>query len=224
MLLSFWSPKGGSGCSVTVAAVGRILAEQGRDVVLVDMRGDASRILGVGAPPVESCELPDPIGSDIEGRYVRPKLHLVDLGALDQGVVVIPALVEALVRAAASGRDVLVDFSSSTLERGCGIGAERSSREAGPAMSIVVTRSCYLALHSFTRAGREADGVLLVEEPGRALGAADVSAVLRAPVLAQIPFDASVARSVDAGLLAWRLPEVLVRSLSPLCDRLLGAQ
>jgi hypothetical protein len=52
-----------------------------------------------------------------------------------------------------------------------------------------------------------------VREPGRALGAADVEAVLGVDVTAEVPWDPAVARAMDAGLLATRLPTVLVRAL-----------
>lgn len=60
------------------------------------------------------------------------------------------------------------------------------------------------------------DGVVLVTEPGRALTAADVEAVLIAPVLAEIAIDPAVARTIDAGLLTARLPRALARSLTTL--------
>ncbi|HEY5154574.1 MAG TPA: hypothetical protein VIJ47_07565, partial [Acidimicrobiales bacterium] len=58
-----------------------------------------------------------------------------------------------------------------------------------------------------------ATGVILVTEPGRALGRRDVEQVVGVDVVAEVPIDAAVARSVDAGLLAGRLPPVLARAL-----------
>jgi hypothetical protein len=45
-----------------------------------------------------------------------------------------------------------------------------------------------------------------VTEPGRALGKRDVESVLRAPVVAEVPVSPQIARVVDAGLLASRVP------------------
>ncbi len=45
-----------------------------------------------------------------------------------------------------------------------------------------------------------------MSEAGRALGKRDVESVLRAPVLAEVPVIAQIARLVDAGLLATRVP------------------
>ena len=56
-------------------------------------------------------------------------------------------------------------------------------------------------------------GVVLVGEVGRALGRADVEAVLGVPVRAEVMVDPAVARAVDAGVLASRLPKPLARAL-----------
>ena len=50
-LLAFWSPKGGSGTSVTAAAVAIQAAKVRRPVRLVDLRGDLPAVLGLGADP-----------------------------------------------------------------------------------------------------------------------------------------------------------------------------
>jgi hypothetical protein len=76
---------------------------------------------------------------------------------------------------------------------------------------VLVIRPCYLALRQALNTGATADaaGVVLVSEPGRALGSDDVAAVTGLPVIATVPLRADVARAVDAGVLADRLPEVL---------------
>jgi hypothetical protein len=55
--------------------------------------------------------------------------------------------------------------------------------------------------------------VVLVAEEGRALTPSDVEDVLGAPVRAAVSVTAQVARVVDAGLLASRLPRTLEREL-----------
>ena len=85
---------------------------------------------------------------------------------------------------------------------------------------ILVTRACYLALRrcSTCRPQPVPDAVALVLEPGRALGARDVARVVGVEVgqVTVIPVDPAVARGVDAGLLASRLPRVLVSGLREL--------
>ena len=54
---------------------------------------------------------------------------------------------------------------------------------------------------------------MLVAEPGRALGAADVARAVGVPVIATVSLDPAVARAVDAGLLAARLPRTLQREV-----------
>ncbi len=72
--------------------------------------------------------------------------------------------------------------------------------------SLLVTRACYLALRRAADPPLRPSGVVLVTEPGRALDRTDVEQVVGAPVRAEVAFDPAVARAVDAGLLASRLP------------------
>lgn len=78
----------------------------------------------------------------------------------------------------------------------------------------LVTRPCYLALRrAAIGADTRPDGVVVIEEPGRALTAQDAADVVCAPLRATIGLDPAVARAVDAGLFASRLPRTLTRSL-----------
>jgi hypothetical protein len=88
--------------------------------------------------------------------------------------------------------------------------------------SVVVLRPCYLALRraASDELVRSASGVVVVEEPGRALGAREVADVLGVPVLASVPARAAIARVVDAGVLVARLPDCLARPARALLERL----
>lgn len=83
--------------------------------------------------------------------------------------------------------------------------------------SLLIIRACYLSL---SRAGRlrRPDGIVLIDEPARALRPADVAASIGAPVVATVPADPAVARAVDAGLLARRLPKAF-EALEPLAEQ-----
>jgi hypothetical protein len=79
---------------------------------------------------------------------------------------------------------------------------------------MLVVRECYLALRRAAAAplvGRSF-GLVVLQEPGRALGPADVAQVLGRPVTARVPVRSAVARAVDAGVLPTRLPEPLARA------------
>ena len=85
---------------------------------------------------------------------------------------------------------------------------------ASATRSVLVTRACYLSLRHAHALPLHPSGVILLQEPGRVLRADDVAESVGAPVLAEIPYDAAVARAGDAGLLNARVP----RSLLPLLD------
>jgi len=70
---------------------------------------------------------------------------------------------------------------------------------------LVVRGPCHLSLRAAIDHPWRPDGIVLLVEPGRPLSAADVTDVLGAPILAQVPVEAAVARAIDAGLLQGRL-------------------
>jgi hypothetical protein len=84
---------------------------------------------------------------------------------------------------------------------------------AGASVSLLVLRPCYLALRRAEAAPIRPSGVILVNEQGRSLTRRDVEEVLGVPVRAEIPYEPAVARAVDAGLLATRVPRNLERLL-----------
>ena len=80
----------------------------------------------------------------------------------------------------------------------------------------VVTRPCYLALRAEVQTRQyedRADGLIVITEANRALSADDAARAIGVPVVAEIPWDPAVARAIDAGLLASRLPASLARPL-----------
>ena len=59
--------------------------------------------------------------------------------------------------------------------------------------------------------------------PKELLGASEVRDVLERPVLTRVPVRPAIARAVDAGVIAVRPPEPLLRAASRLLDRVGGA-
>jgi hypothetical protein len=212
VLCTLWALKGGVGTTVVTAALGLTLARSGHDVLLVDLAGDLPATLGLPEPGgpglTDWLAAGDDVAADGLGRIevpAAPGLALLPRGAGPLGP---DERVESLVAALDSRRAVLVD---------CGVvhreAPARTAVAARGTRSLLVTRACYLALRRASRPPLRPSGVVLVTEPGRALDRTDVEAVVGAPVQAEVPLDPAVARAVDAGLLASRLPRGLERSL-----------
>ena len=87
---------------------------------------------------------------------------------------------------------------------------------AGAQTSLLVLRPCYLGLRRALAAPVRPSGVVLITDGARALGRRDVEDVLGVPVRAEIAIEEAVARAVDAGLLARRVPRPLERALRPI--------
>jgi hypothetical protein len=114
-----------------------------------------------------------------------------------------PTGVDAVEIAAARqrGRHVVID-------------AGTSRPDLADAEHILVVRNCYLALRRAV-AMPPSDRVVVVSEPHRALTVADVTALLGVSVV-EVPCDDAIARTIDAGLLAARLPRTLAAAVGRL--------
>lgn len=215
-LLAFWSPKGGSGTSVTAAACAVHAARTVAPVRLVDLGGDQPGILGLGADPetgVADWLAAGPTAPtdalDRLGIEIVPGLSLLPRGR-PSSLLEAAAGAEAGAALAVALRDgplTIVDLGV------CDSAVARAVIEVSDA-SLLVIRECYLALRrasTLTMTPR-AFGLVVVQEPGRSLGSSDVAQVLGRPVMARIPLRAAIARAVDAGVLPTRLPEPLARA------------
>jgi len=211
VLIACWSPKGGSGTTVVSTALGLILAGTKGAALLVDLAGDVPAALGLPEPDgpglaewlAAGPEVPDDALSRLEVD-AAPGLRLLAQGSnVSAGPVRPEALVGAL---AAERRAVVADCGRA--DDGVALAVA-----AGATVSLLVLRPCYLALRRALAAPLRPSGVILVGEEGRSLSRRDVEEVLGVPVRAEVAYDPAVARAVDAGLLARRVPRALARSL-----------
>lgn len=213
MLTLCWSAKGGTGTTVT--AVGLALVHR-RPTVLVDLAGDVPLVLGL--PAAGGPGIADWLAADVgPARLARLEHPLArDLALLPRGTSSPPATSERwrdlAGHLAADPRDVVVDAGAQPPPSALAAAAQRR---------LLVVRNCYLNLDAATAAPApyRPTGVILIEEPGRRLGAADVECAVGAPVVAVVLLDPAIARAADAGLMLGRVPGGLRRPLAPLAAR-----
>ncbi len=213
MLTALWAAKGGAGTS-TLAAAHALVVSTRTPCVLVDLAGDLPAVLGTdlggGDRPPDGVAEWSRAGRDVPGDALeRLQVHVADgLALLPRGRGPIASARGDVLAGllAASPRHVVVDAGTDPSGAAAAVvrGADRS---------ILVTRACYLALRRAAGASVAPTEVALVAEAQRALGADDVAAALRCPVRTTVPVDPGVARAVDAGLLAARLPRALRRAV-----------
>jgi MinD-like ATPase involved in chromosome partitioning or flagellar assembly len=211
MLVACWSSKGGAGTTVVAATLAVLLARRSsRGAVIADLAGDVPAVLGLPEP--EGPGLTEWLASgadapaDALSRLERPAGHRLHVLPRGQGIVddaraeVLAALLGA------DDRAVVAD---------CGTAPTGAALvvAAGATRSVLVTRACFLSLRRALAVPLRPSEVVLLSEPGRALTRADVEECVGAPVVAEVSVDPQVARAVDAGLLATRLPRGLAREL-----------
>lgn len=221
MLLSVCTPKGGSGASVVTAACSLVLAGS-VGARLADFAGDQPALLGLGADP--------PTGlTDWLAAGPEAPADALDRLAVDAapGLVLLPTggadVASASPEAGAALAVVLRDAPVTTIaDLGTAAAPALQALLEVSDAAVIVMRGCYLALRRAVRHERfqRVVGAVVVDEPGRALGAHEVADVLGVPVLATFPLRASIARTVDAGVLTTRMPDLLARPARRLLDRL----
>jgi hypothetical protein len=214
-LLTIWSPKGGSGTSVFAAACTLVLARVS-GARLVDLGGDQPAIFGLGHDPARGVgdwldAGPGAPTDALERLAVEaaPGASLIPCGEDPAALAPRPAA-EAGAALAVALRDgpvpTLVDAGTASTA------ASRALLEVSD-VSLVVVRGCYLTLRRAVRhpvLGR-ASGIVVVEEPGRAIGSREIADVLGRPVIARVPARDAIARAVDAGVFPARLPDAISR-------------
>lgn len=224
MLFALWSPKGGSGTSVVAAACALVLARDAAGARLADLAGDQPAIFGLASDPetgiIDWLAAGPEAPADALERLavtVAPGVALVPRGTADRTLAPLPAA-ETGAALAVALRDgpvpTIVDAGAA------GAPAARALVEVAD-VSVIVLRGCYLALRRAVHSPllARATGVVLVEEAGRSLGPSEVRDVLDRPIMARVPVRAPVARAVDAGVLAARLPDALARPVARLLGR-----
>lgn len=214
----FWSCKGGVGTTVSAVGCATALANDGIDVLMIDFAGDVDAVFGV---PVTKPGISDWLGQSGEietlprlAEHVAAGISLITQGEASDSAPPedhVDVLCAALRN---EPRHVVCDLGTSHFgSAGAGLAAaliDACDR------SVLVTTGCYLALRRMARVDRRVDAICFVDEPGRALGPEDAARVVGAPVLATVTHDRSIARSVDAGVIAGRWPRRHLRLMQGL--------
>ena len=207
-MFACWTVKGGSGSTVFASALALTLAKQHGRACIVDFGGDVPSVLGMAEPT---------------NRGVRDWLASTNRDPHDYAGLQLRATAELCVipagNAVAFSEDALRDLidaaePNTVLDFGT-LQPPESIREAVRADWLVI-RPCYLALRRAARLRVRPKGVVVVRENGRSLTPPDIESVVGAPVVGEISVSDGVARSVDAGLLATRLPKQLAEELAVL--------
>ncbi|MEA2685773.1 MAG: hypothetical protein QOE93_968 [Actinomycetota bacterium] len=222
MLIACWSPKGGTGTTVVSCGLALVLGRGqpggSPGILIADLSGDVPAVLGVPTPASPGLIDWLAAGPDVPGTALG-RLE-VDAGP---GLRLLPWGGELTARAATAVEggergEVLAEALSAgarVVVADCGSAASGAALAVAAAaeLSLLVLRPCYLALRRALAAPIRPSAVVLVNEPGRALTRRDIEEVLGVPVRAEIDYDPAVARAVDAGLLAGRVPRALEKAL-----------
>ena len=199
-----WAAKGGSGTTVVAATIALSCPT---DSLLIDLDGELPAVLGLSEPAGQGVA--DWLSSDAPP------------GALDDLAIPVDRTTRLIPRGSAmpdrqAGR--WAELGAWLTTRPAPVVDAGSHPPPGALLvddvrNLLVTRACYLALRRAVAVPCRPDGVVLIVEPGRSLRTSDVATAVGAPVVAAVSHDPAIARAVDSGLLAARLPRLLSREL-----------
>ncbi len=198
MITLCWAAKGGSGTTVTVAA---LALSSTTPTVIVDLDGDLPTVLGIDEP---SVGVVDWLAGDTPADHLSRLSHPIT----DQVTLVPAGRPWRSAHIAPHRWDTLIDHLSGRVVVDAGTGPPPPQLYQRADERFLVTRACYLSLTAAVR-GPTPTGIILVDEPGRRLKARDIETACQAPLVSRILVDPTVASAVDTGLLAHRLPRSL---------------
>jgi hypothetical protein len=220
MVMAVWSLKGGSGTTTVATALAVLAARELGGALLVDLAGDAPSLVcsdSAVAPGVaEWLRLAD-AADDCWGVWMGRVVEIDGLAVAPRGRGPMPAGTAARRLAwvlASDPRAVVIDCGTlgiDDLDQDVTSAAHVLARHA--AASVLVTRGCALSMRRLARSPVPVSAVVVTGAP--VVGAAEVAGVAGAPVLAEVPYDLSVAQAVHAGRIAAALPDVLADALAP---------
>lgn len=204
----FYSPKGGNCTTVTAAAHAVVSAARhtGTATVIVDLGGDMPAVLGIAEPegPGINEWLSEHCRQSVDelvasASPIAPGLHLVHRGA---------SFVEGRPR----WGDLASLLGSRHVVLDAGTGWLPPEVAAAARETVLVTRPCYMSLRRAVRLPRPSR-VFAIAEPHRALGVDDIGHVLGVTPV-RVPWDATISRAVDAGLLVQRAEQLFGASFA----------
>jgi CobQ/CobB/MinD/ParA nucleotide binding domain len=207
-IITMHATKGGQGVTTITAALGILHAQAGHRTLLIDTGGDLPAILGHRDAAVAGLSdyLIDPnITLEDITVNIRENLEIVTRGT---GPTAFTTYTYGLITGGLGAYDMVIADAGTSAD-GWNQHADRN---------VIVTRPCYLAIRRAIHLPTRPTEVVFMAEPGRALSAHDIEAVLGVPVTATVPVDIDTARIIDAGILGSRMPRHLARALAPLVD------
>lgn len=218
MLITCWSVKGGAGATVAAASLALTLANDGDvPVVLLDLQGDQPATLGLNEPAGPGA---------FDWLHAGDGVGPAALAALACPVTDGLSLIPRGMREAAPSRPRWGALAAALGDLHHHVVIDAGLAPVPPALadasdhSLLVIRPCFLALSRASTATDRPTGLLVVNEPGRALGRREVEQAIGITAIAEMQWDPAVARAVDAGLLRSRLPAVWRRTAKQVLRRM----
>lgn len=221
--IALYGAKGGQGVTTAAAALAFEAFSPARPGLLVGLGGDLAGVAG--------CQPGKGLADTAATGFAPSQLAGLVVPTSSPGVGFLPAgsglwpdadPPEALVGWLADNNavvDIGVAVGDST---GDAAGPFRRGVLARADCRLLVARDCFPAFKRSVGLDPRPDGILLVSEENRSVGAEEYQRAVGAPVLAIVPLDPAVHRAVDGSTLHLERPESLRAAVGEMLDRMGG--
>lgn len=219
MLFSVFSPKGGTGCSVSAALVAHSLSRFSQTTLIDGCGGDLHAIVNPDQVPrycfEQWCESPHPTSESLSKIAIE---HTSRISLVTSRYALSDLHLEQPQHVVSKERQNTIVSSLSGVPGNCvvdlGVRHDSLSNELIRAsdIAIVVLRKCYLSLQGAVRntSAYSVDACVVVSEPGRTISTKDIAETLSIKNIIECEARRDFARSIDAGVLLDRtLPNLL---------------
>lgn len=241
MLVSIFSPKGGSGTSTNACLLAKSFSRHmpSMPIVLIDaFNGDLDSIVGIDPESeygfAQWLESANPNIHNLEkiSNSVFENLTFVSNSSVkhDRFSSQTNSVEDKAERYEKITSALSDDASVCIVDLGTRVDALSSVIVAASDLVVMAIKSCYVSLNRATaHPYREyADACIFIEEQGRSINSKQVSEVLKINCIIELDARRDFARAIDAGVLLFRTPKNMIASIdafvSDVCDHLEGAQ
>ena len=226
MLVSVFSPKGGSGTSVVSALFAKALSEHAQTLLIDACSGDLEAILGIDEVPsfgfVQWANSKEPTALSLRNISVNVNSDFCFVaGNIDADKAEVISDINRSIDSIdkdSEKESKLVD-SLNEIETHCvvDLGLAQTDLQLKIAKSsdlvIIVLRQCYLGLskamiHPLLNG---IDCCVVVKESGRSISSSQIADVLKLNVVVDLDARRDFARTIDAGVLTYRTPIALYK-------------
>lgn len=227
MLITVFSPKGGSGTTTCAALIAKSFSQQfSIPTVLIDAYdGDVETVVGVDSESeygfIQWTEAKDPTANNLAriATSISDNFSFVSYSSVKNDKYNAPApsqsIQEKNQKAAQLVEALSNNESNYVIDIGTNVNESTNAIIEASDIVVMVIKGCYISLNraSSHPYSSSADSVIVLSEPGRTITSKQICDVLRIKCVIEIEARRDFAKCIDAGILIFRTPKNMIGAI-----------